>query len=80
MADAKSEHYAWFENVRVELAAPLSLECIVYGKRVPLPVALLHPECQLRGDGDTGWLGVPLWWATEHGLVRDPKLWRSELD
>src|SRR5205823_7507746 len=32
---------------------------VVAGRVVPLPVAILHPDCRLAADGDVGRLGVP---------------------
>src|SRR3989442_8295812 len=34
------------------------------GRIVPLPVAILHPDCRLAVSGDVGHLGVPRRWAS----------------
>jgi hypothetical protein len=47
----------------------MGCQVIVNGKRVPLPVTILHPDCMLEKVGDVGRLGVPLSWAREHGLT-----------
>ena len=59
--------YLWFDGVRV-FAEDMRLLCVVAGRVVPLPVALLHPDCRLAADGDVGCLGVPRRWAEERGL------------
>jgi len=59
--------YLWFEDVRV-VAENMRLLCVVAGHVVPLPVAILHPDCRLGADGDAGRLGVPRWWAEQQGL------------
>ena len=46
--------------------------CVVGGRVVPLPLVILHPDCNLAADGDIGRLGVPGWWAEQHGLGRYP--------
>ena len=63
------EQFAWFENVRVASDRTLALHCIVDGRKVPLPVAILHPDCALRERGDVGRLGVPMAWAVGWGLL-----------
>jgi hypothetical protein len=65
---ALDTHYVWFDNVRVE-GRPDGLFCYVNGRRLPLPVVILHPDCKLSGNGDVGRLGVPAGWAIERGLV-----------
>jgi len=57
----------WFDGVRV-VAEDMWLKCVVAGRVVPLPVAILHPDCRLAADGDVGRLGVPRRWAEERGL------------
>jgi hypothetical protein len=67
---AEATDYVWFDQaevVRSELG--FTPECLVNGKRVPLPVAILHRECRLEKVGDKGTLGVPTWWAVQHGLI-----------
>jgi len=64
MADGS---YLWFEGVHV-FARDMRLLCAVDGRVVPLPVAILHPDCQLAADGDVGRLGVPRRWAEQQGL------------
>ena len=59
--------YVWFDNAKV-VGQPFSLMVEVNGNRVPLPVAILHPDCTLRGIGDKGPLGVPETWARDQGL------------
>jgi len=49
-------------------AEDMRLLCVVAGRVVPLPVAILHPDCRLAADGDVGRLGVPRRWAEERGL------------
>ena len=61
--------YVWFDGVRVESDGGYGVHCIVNGRRVPLPVAILHPDCTLRGHGDVGRLGVPRAWAVGWGLM-----------
>src|SRR5678815_4585236 len=70
MTDRHGMRYVWFDRV-VVVRSPtgLSCECIVDDKRVPLPVAILHPDCRLEKAGDTGRLGVPEFWAKEFGLI-----------
>jgi hypothetical protein len=63
------ERYVWFDRVRVASDSVLALHCIVNERKVPLPLALLHPECRLRKAGDVGRLGVPRAWAIGWGLV-----------
>ena len=60
--------FVWFEGVRVE-RSDMGLCCIVNGKTVPFPVVILHPACTLENAGDEGALGVPTFWAREHGLL-----------
>jgi hypothetical protein len=62
------DYYVWFDDVHVVIANPMRLMCDVAGRRVPLPTAVLHPDCTLRQDGDVGRLGVPRWWARAHDL------------
>ena len=64
MADGS---YLWFEGVHV-FVRYMRLLCAVYGRVVPLPVAILHPDCRLAADGDVGRLGVPRKWAEQRGL------------
>ncbi len=64
MADGS---YLWFEGVHV-FARDMRLLCAVDGRVVPLPVAILHPDCRLAADGDVGRLGVPRKWAEQRGL------------
>jgi len=59
--------YLWFNGVRV-FAEDMRLLCVVAGRVVPLPVAILHPDCRLAADGDVGRLGVPRKWAEQRGL------------
>ena len=59
--------YVWFDGVRV-FAEDMRLLCVVGGRLVPLPVAILHPDCRLAADGDVGRLGVPRRWAEQQGL------------
>jgi len=59
--------YLWFNGVRV-FAEDMRLLCVVGGRLVPLPVAILHPDCRLAADGDVGRLGVPRRWAEQQGL------------
>jgi len=47
--------------------------CVVGGRVVPLPLVILHPDCNLAADGDIGRLGVPGWWAEQHGLGALPE-------
>ena len=67
---AGDDGYVWFDNVRVILRWP-QLMCVVGEQAVPLPVAILHPDCTLRGHGDVGRLGVPRQWAIDRGLIVD---------
>jgi len=67
MDGARGNGYVWFEGGRV-YAENMRLLCAVDGHTVPLPVAILHPDCTLRGPGDTGRLGVPRKWAEQRGL------------
>ena len=60
-------YYVWFEGCRV-FAEDMRLLCAVDGHTVPLPVAILHPNCTLSGPGDVGRLGVPQRWAEQNGL------------
>ena len=66
MTDAGGE-YLWFEDVRV-FTQDMRLLCGVAGHVVPLPVAILHPDCRLAAAGDVGRLGVPKWWAVQRRL------------
>ena len=66
---AKQDGYVWFENVRVGTSMFDGLYCFVGGKRVPLHVMILHPDCKLACPGDVGHLGVPVWWAIARGLL-----------
>ncbi|TMJ93526.1 MAG: hypothetical protein E6G67_12140 [Actinobacteria bacterium] len=59
--------YLWFDGARV-VAWNMQPMCVVAGRVVPLPVVILHPDCRLSADGDVGRLGVPRWWAEQHGL------------
>ncbi len=45
--------YLWFNGVRV-FAEDMRLLCVVAGRVVPLPVAILHPDCRLAADGMSG--------------------------
>jgi hypothetical protein len=69
--------YVWFERaVVVRSEAGFGCECLVDGKRVPLPAAILHPDCTLEKIGDEDRFGVPEFWAIEHGSrARPSKAW-----
>ena len=62
--------YVWFEDARVISTKDMRLLCMVGAHVVPLPVVMLHPHCTLLRAGDRGPLGVPQWWAQNHGLLR----------
>lgn len=73
MAEASGMRYVWFDRaVVVHSQTGFGCECVVDGRRVPLPVAMVHPDCTLGQAGDAGPLGVPEWWAIEHGLIAEP--------
>ena len=61
--------FVWFDDVRVRFE-DMRLVCVVGDLVVPLPVVLLHPKCRLAKDSDVGRLGVPRWWAEQHGLCK----------
>ena len=67
MDGARDGGYMWFDGCRV-FSEDMRLLCAVDGHTVPLPVAILHPDCMLRGPGDAGRLGVPRKWAEQRGL------------
>jgi hypothetical protein len=60
--------FVWFDGVTV-VAGDIAPQCLVGEKLVPLPVAILHPDCLLASPGDVGALGVPFNWAVERGLI-----------
>jgi len=65
--------YVWFDSVRVESDGIYGIHCIVNGTQVPLPIAILHPDCMLREPGDVGRLGVPRAWAIGFGISPRPE-------
>ena len=67
------QSYVWFDDVRVESDGHFGIHCIVNGKQVPLPIAILHRNCRLRKPGDVGRLGVPVAWAMGFGLSARPE-------
>jgi hypothetical protein len=53
--------YVWFENCHV-FSKDMRLLVAWDGRIVPLPVAILHPDCRLAAS--VGRLGVPRRWAS----------------
>lgn len=66
--------YVWLDRVRVQSDGIFSVYCLVGARRVPLPFAILHPDCTLREVGDVGALGVPEHWAILYGLLPPPEI------
>src|SRR5437016_9344299 len=60
--------YVWFENCHV-FSKDMRLLVAWDGRIVPLPVAILHPDCRLAASGDVGRLGVPRRWAEQRELI-----------